>query len=109
MGTNLGGLNNGQLPKGGLIGIMNGDNERSMIRATLRRVPNALPTNLEPTKLERGTTFRQVENVFNKEPVKDSSVYIKFKKQGAINQNYNDSSFGGSNNGSFTFLNRVRS
>ena len=109
MGTNLGGLNNGQLPKGGLIGVMNGDNERSMIRAVLRRVPNALPGNLEPTKLERGTTFRQVENVFNKEPVKDSSVYIKFKKQGAINQNYNDSSFGGSNNGSFTFLNRVRS
>ena len=48
-------------------------------------------------------------NVFNKEPVKDGSDFTKFKKLEAKNKTYNDSSFGGSNNGSFTFLNRVRS
>lgn len=33
--------------------------------------------------------------------VYDSSDYVKFKKLQSINRNYNDSSFGGSNNGSF--------
>ena len=41
--------------------------------------------------------------------VYDSSDYIRYKKLGAEVQNYNDKSFGGSNNGSFTFLMNVRS
>ncbi len=36
--------------------------------------------------------------------VYDSSDYIRFKKLQTKNRNYNDSSFGGSNNGSYTFL-----
>lgn len=40
--------------------------------------------------------------------VYDSSDYIRFKKLGAELSNYNDKSFGGSNNGSFTFLMNVR-
>ena len=40
--------------------------------------------------------------------VYDSSDYIRFRKLQAKNRNYNDSSFGGSNNGSYTFLMAVR-
>lgn len=41
--------------------------------------------------------------------VPDSSDYIKFKKQRAVSQNYNDSSFGGDeSNGSYVALMRVR-
>lgn len=41
--------------------------------------------------------------------VYDSSDYIKFKKISAVLKTYNDKSFGGSNNGSYSFLMRVRS
>ena len=41
--------------------------------------------------------------------VYDGSDYTRFKKLQAKNKNYNDSSFGGSNNGSYTFLMGVRS
>lgn len=44
----------------------------------------------------------------NPKYVYDSSDYVKFKKLQAINKNYNDSSYGGSNNGSYSFLLRVR-
>ena len=40
--------------------------------------------------------------------VYDSSDYVRFKKLQAKNRNYNDSSFGGSNNGSYPFLMAVR-
>ena len=41
--------------------------------------------------------------------VYDSSDYTRFKKLASELKNYNDKSFGGSNNGSFTFLMNVRS
>ena len=41
--------------------------------------------------------------------VSDSSDYITFKKQRAINQTYNDISFGGYNNGSYDAWMRVHS
>tara|TARA_A100001015_G_scaffold82391_1_gene91371 strand:- start:1784 stop:2314 length:531 start_codon:yes stop_codon:yes gene_type:complete len=40
--------------------------------------------------------------------VYDGSDYTKFKKQQAINRNYNDWSYGGSNNGSYVPLAHVR-
>jgi hypothetical protein len=40
--------------------------------------------------------------------VYDGSDYVKFKRQQAENRNYNDWNFGGSNNGAFTPLMRVR-
>jgi len=40
--------------------------------------------------------------------VYDGSDYTKFKKQQAVNRNYNDSSYGGSNNGAFTAYKRAR-
>ena len=45
----------------------------------------------------------------NHKYVCDSSLYTRFKNLSSTNQNYNDSSFGGdNNNGSYTFLMRVR-
>lgn len=44
----------------------------------------------------------------NPKYVYDSSDYIRYKKQSSELKNYNDKSFGGSNNGSFTFLMNVR-
>ena len=44
----------------------------------------------------------------NPKYVYDSSDYVRFKKLQASNRNYNDSSFGGSNNGAYVFLRRVR-
>lgn len=40
--------------------------------------------------------------------VYDGSDYVKFKRQQAENKTYNDWSFGGSNNGSYTAIMRVR-
>jgi hypothetical protein len=44
----------------------------------------------------------------NQHYVYDSSDYIKFKRLRAKMKNYNDTSFGGSNNGAYTFLLAVR-
>jgi hypothetical protein len=45
----------------------------------------------------------------NRNYVSDSSLYTKYRQLSAVNRNYNDSSFGGdANNGSYTFLRRVR-
>jgi hypothetical protein len=44
----------------------------------------------------------------NPKHVYDSSDYIRFRKLQAKNRNYNDSSFGGANNGSFVAWNRVK-
>ena len=44
----------------------------------------------------------------NPKYVYDSSDFIKFKKLQAQLKSYNDKSYGGSNNGSYSFLNRVR-
>jgi hypothetical protein len=44
----------------------------------------------------------------NSKFVADSSDYITFKKQQAINKNYNDVGFGGYNNGSFVPLSTIR-
>jgi hypothetical protein len=44
----------------------------------------------------------------NPKYVYDSSDYIRFKKLSAKNKTYNDSSFGGANNGSFVAWNRVK-
>ena len=42
----------------------------------------------------------------NQHYVYDSSVYTRYKQLAAKNKNYNDPSFGGSNNGAYTFIMR---
>ena len=44
----------------------------------------------------------------NTKYVYDSSDYIKFRKQQAVNRNYNDKSFGGYNNAAYVALMAVR-
>ena len=44
----------------------------------------------------------------NQHYVYDSSVYTTYKRRFSKNQNYNDSSFGGSNNGAYEAIKRVR-
>ena len=60
-------------------------------------------------KLTNGVTPNQVKLASsNVKKVYDSSDYIRFKKLQAYNKTYNDKSFGGSNNGSYSFLNNLR-
>jgi hypothetical protein len=40
--------------------------------------------------------------------VYDGSDYTRYKKLRAVNRTYDDKSFGGSNNGSYSALKRVR-
>ncbi len=44
----------------------------------------------------------------NQHYVYDSSIYTSYKKRAAKNKNYNDSSFGGSNNGAYTAIMHIR-
>jgi hypothetical protein len=44
----------------------------------------------------------------NPKYVYDSSIYTRFKKLKNENKNYDDKSFGGSNNGAYVYLKRVR-
>jgi hypothetical protein len=44
----------------------------------------------------------------NQHYVYDSSVYIKYKRLLSKNKNYNDISFGGSNNGAYVAIMRIR-
>ena len=85
--NNLGGGIKGVQPQ--LIGIMEGGNQRATDRSILRNVYN-----------------RNI--LINNKTVSDSSDFIRYKKLGAKLRTYNDKSFGGSNNGSYTFLKRVR-
>ena len=40
--------------------------------------------------------------------VPDASDYIRYKKQNAMNNNYNDNSFGGYNNSAYTAITNIR-
>jgi hypothetical protein len=44
----------------------------------------------------------------NPKYVYDSSVYTRYKQLKSVNKTYDDKSFGGSNNGAYTFLLAVR-
>lgn len=61
-----------------------------------------------------GSTISQCDNTgippsaTNTKFVADSSDYTRFKKQNAMNHNYNDNSFGGSTNSEYTAIMHVR-
>jgi hypothetical protein len=66
----------------------------------VRRVGDGVKSNCDGTGVEAASC--------NPKYVYDSSDFIKFKKQSAKNKNYNDSTFGGSNNGSYVPLMHIR-
>ena len=57
-----------------------------------------------------GATNNNGTSAFTGNPkyVYDGSDYVRFKRQTAVLKTYNDESFGGANNGSYTALNFVR-
>lgn len=57
-----------------------------------------------------GGSVKEGGSAFSGNPhyVYDSSDYIRFKKLGANLKTYNDKSFGGSNNGSYSFIMNIR-
>lgn len=65
------------------------------------QVTNVRRQSLAGWKLLAGAVPIKQENVSSCNPkyVYDSSDYVKFKKLQSVNRNYNDYSFGGSNNG----------
>ena len=74
-----------------------------------------------PNKLHRGGIFPRYGSTIsqcdgsgvpasstNTKFVPDSSDYTRFKKQNAMNTNYNDNSFGGYNNAAYSVVMRMR-
>ncbi len=78
-----------------------GSNQISSSKPGLKRVIGAVPQHCDLTGVPASST--------NVRFVSDSSDYMRFKKQTAINNNYNDLSNGGDeSNGSYVPLMRVR-
>jgi len=114
----------------GRAGVLNGGGTRGAItpfrgafnagdtRGTINEAPlptmggsNQLSGRLRRAQLvPRGGPRNDGAAAFTGNPryVYDSSDYIRFKKLQAKNRNYNDSSFGGSNNGAQVAFRRVR-
>lgn len=74
----------------------------------IRRAANQSATVLGGSIFARADTSGVPSASTNVKYVYDGSDYTKFKKQQAVNRNYNDYSYGGANNGSFVAINRVR-
>lgn len=89
-----------------------GDILGTVNQAPLKGLPNANQVNNIQVSRQGiksdGVKSGQAAYSGNPKYVYDSSDYMRFKKLQAQLRNYNDSSYGGSNNGSYTFLNRVR-
>ena len=88
------------------------------IRGTVNKGPDSrLPTPnqvngpMVNTQQNKGDGVKHQDAAFTGNPkyVYDSSDYTKYKKLTDKLKQYNDKSFGGSNNGSYSFLMRVRS
>jgi hypothetical protein len=73
-----------------------------------------LPSVKQNVSLFRGgiKSFCDASNVpassCNVKYVYDSSNFTRFRKEGAVNKSYNDTSFGGANNGSYSFIKHAR-
>ena len=74
----------------------------------VRRASNAGWKNLAGAINDRCDNTNVIGATCNPKYVYDSSDYIRYKKLRAKNKNYNDYSFGGSNNGAYVALMAVR-
>lgn len=72
------------------------------------QVNNITPVSLKYDVAAGGIRTGKAAYTGNPKYVHDSSDFARFKKLKAIGNNYNDSSFGGSNNGAFSAIMRVR-
>jgi len=78
-----------------------GPNAVKTLKAGTKKLGGSVPDDSDGTNVPASST--------NVKFVPDSSDYIKYKKQAAMNRNYNDSSFGGDeHNASFVPMGRAR-
>ena len=80
--------------------VCNGPSPNHLHRGGIRHRFGSILSQCDGSGVEASNT--------NVKYVPDSSEYIRYKKQNAFNQNYNDYSFGGYNNSAYTFLMLVR-
>ena len=86
-----------------LVGATDGGSSRARTRNTLVYSWNG-------SRAATGEGMKRIYNADNNmNKVYDSSVFVEYKKLKAINKNYNDYSFGGSNNGAYSAIMHVRS
>lgn len=94
------------------VAVNAGDLAGTTNSGPLPQLPSANQVNgpMVNTQQNKGDGIKSGSAGFTGNPkyVYDSSDYTKFKKLQAKLKTYNDSSFGGSNNGSYSFLMRVR-
>ena len=90
---------------GDVNGTVNQSGSSNLTNVTQVQQPRVKGTQNNP-----GSVRSDGNSYFTGNPryVYDSSDYIKYKKLKSVNKTYNDSSFGGSNNGSYSFLMSVR-
>ncbi len=81
-------------------GVTNNSAFWSINRSVIRRHHVSSNSDNFKSVEQRGTTTQL--------PCKDGSDYVAYKRRVALTRNYNDTSFGGSNNGASQALFRVR-
>ena len=72
------------------------------------QAPRVQGTQNNPGGVKYGSQSEGAFYTGNPKFVYDGSDYTRYKHLKAVNKTYDDSSFGGSNNGSYVFLTRVR-
>jgi hypothetical protein len=80
--------------------VCGGPNPNHLHRGGIRHNFRAILNNCDNTGVEAAST--------NVKYVYDHSDYIRYKKQEAMNHNYNDNSFGGYNNSAYVDIMRIR-
>jgi hypothetical protein len=90
---------------GDVNGTVNQSGSSNLINVTQVQQPRVKGTQNNPGSVR---TDGNAYFTGNPKYVYDSSVYTKYKQLKSVNKTYNDSSFGGSNNGSYSFLMKVR-
>ena len=80
--------------------VCGGPNPNHLHRGGIRRNFRSMFGNCDNSGVEAAST--------NVKFVYDHSDYIRYKKQEAMNQNYNDNSFGGYNNSAYVDIMRIR-
>jgi len=80
--------------------VCKGPNPTHRSRGGISHRFGSMITNCDTTNVEGASG--------NVKYVPDASDYIRYKKQNAMNNNYNDNSFGGYNNSAYTAITNIR-
>ena len=80
--------------------VCGGPNPNAIHRGGIKRRFGSIISNCDSSNIESSST--------NVRYVPDSSEYIRYKKQSAMNNNYNDITYGGYNNSAYTTIMAMR-